>query len=114
MAGNGACRQLFKNAALKRLIERFFALTGGDGFFNRVNELQPVCRAVNYIRAELLHGIGAELRIAAEHGGDSSGVFLAQAVDRLTRLASGLSRDGAGIDDDDIGYLSLGAGLMAA
>ena len=114
MAGHCACRQLFKNAALKRLIERFFALAGGDGFFNRVNELQPVCRSVNYVRAELLHGIGAELRIAAEHGGDSSGVFLAQAVDRLTRLASGLGRDGAGIDDDGVGDLTLDAGLMAA
>ena len=114
VAGHCSCRQLFKNAAFKRFIERFLALAGRHGFFNSVNKLHSVGRAVNYIRTELLHGIGAQLRIAAEHGGDSAGVFLAQTVDGLTRLAPCLGRDGACIDDDGVGYLSLDAGLMAA
>ena len=85
-------------------------LTIGDGLFHSLHGFGAVGRAEDDARADLLGLVRLKLRVAAAHGEHRSGIFVAQAADRLAGFAPALGRDGAGVDDHRVGDLARGGG----
>ena len=113
-AGDRARRQALQLAALEGLVYIAAALAALHGLFHGLDQLRPVGRAEDDLRAEAFRLARLKLGIAAAHGQHRAGVLVAQAADELAGFAPALGSDGAGIDDDGVGKLAVGGAFMPA
>ena len=111
-ARDGSRRQHLELAALERLVDIAAALAGAVGFLHRLDELSPVRRAEDNVRAELRDLLGLYLRIAPAYRDDGSGVLLLEPAYHLAGFAPALGGHGAGVYYHGVGKLAGYGGLM--
>ena len=114
MAGEGARGQVLYYPALKGLVYAPLVRAFAHRALHGLHKAAAVAAAPDHVRAQGLGGVRVRLRPAAADGALGVGVALHEVAERLAGFAPALRRDGAGVDDDDVGFGVLGGGFVSA